>query len=181
MFASTHPQRVAGLVFVDAGVAEALPAWHIRRLRRGFSLAAALARIGLHERLMTAVMKPAIDPPMPAGARSVMIRDFTSPRNLRTAARESREVDLSAATLARLQQAGLPHVPVTTIVGSVKGSRESAELRAAMLETGRREMATHPAGRFVTASRSSHTIPSQEPELVAKEIGRVIQMVRGTR
>ena len=36
MFAMTHPQRVAGLVFVDAGVAEALRAWHMRRLRRGF-------------------------------------------------------------------------------------------------------------------------------------------------
>ena len=179
MFAVTHPQRVAGLVFVDAGVAEGIPAWHMRRLRS--SLAAALSRIGLHERLITAVMKPAIDPPMPAAARSVLIRDLTSARNLRMAARETREVDLSVATLTRLQQAGLPDVPVSTIVGGVTGSRESAELRAAMLEAGRREMATHPTGRFVTATASSHAIPSQEPELVAKEIGRVVHMVRRTR
>jgi pimeloyl-ACP methyl ester carboxylesterase len=181
MFSMAHPQRVAGLVFVDAAVAEATPAWHMRRLRRAFSLVAALSRLGLHRRLIMAAMKPVTEPSMPTVARSVLVRDLTSARNVRTAAREAREVGLSVATLLRLQSKGLPDVPVTTLVGARVGSKESAELRGAMLDSGRREMKSHSRGRFVSATRSSHAIPSEEPELLAEEIRQVVRIARQPR
>jgi pimeloyl-ACP methyl ester carboxylesterase len=116
LFAVTRPSRVAGLVFVDGAVADATPDWHMRRLRRGFALAAALSRTGLHKPLIMAAMKPAIPCPVPPEARAVLIRDFT-PRNLRMAAREAREVGLSVSALRSIEAKKLPDVPITTIVG----------------------------------------------------------------
>jgi pimeloyl-ACP methyl ester carboxylesterase len=180
-FAQAHPRRVAGLVFVDAAVAEALPDWQVRRLRRAFTTLAVLSRVGLHTPLIRAAMRPATEAPMPPGDRAVLVRDFYSARNARGAAREAREIDLSVSFVARLQAVGLPDAPVTVLVGEQTGRRESAKLRAAMQDVGRREMQAHPHGRFVAASRSSHVIPQQEPGLVADEILRMLRAVRGER
>jgi hypothetical protein len=108
------------------------------RPARGFTLAATLARVGLHKPLVMAAMKSALPPSMPQAARSVLIRDLTSPRNQRAAGREAQEIG----------------------------------------DVGRREMENHSGSRFVIASQSSHPIPSQQPELVAAEITRVVEMVR---
>jgi pimeloyl-ACP methyl ester carboxylesterase len=178
-FIQAHPGRAAGLVFIDAAVAEATPQWQVRRLRRGFTLVAALSRVGLHKPLMRVLMKPATDAAIPAEDRTVLVRDFCSARTLRAAAREAAEIDLSAPSLERLQAGGLPDVPVTTLVGSITGRQESNEIRRRMRDVGRQEMATCPQGRFVAATRSSHVIPQQQPDLVADEVIRIVGQVRG--
>jgi pimeloyl-ACP methyl ester carboxylesterase len=181
LLAETHPLRVAGLVLADAAVAEAGPDRYFRRQRRAFGVLAALSRIGLHTPLIRMGMKQLTDAPMPAADRVVLVRDLYSARNVRMGAREAREINLSTAMLDRLQAAGLPDVPVTTLVGELVDRRGSAELRAAMLDVGRREMGAHRHGRFVAATHSSHFIPAQEPGLVAEEILRIVQAVRAER
>ena len=116
--------------------------------------------------------------PMPEAARTVFVRDLTSGRNVRTAKREWRETDLSASTLSRLQNAGLPDVPVTTLVGELVHRREPPGLRAAPQEAARAEMQAHPRGRFVLAANRGHFIPHQETDLVVEEILRVVRTVR---
>jgi pimeloyl-ACP methyl ester carboxylesterase len=179
LFADEHPRRVAGLVFVDAGIAEIFPRQQVRRTRAAFAVLAALSRVGLHAPLMRAAMKPATGDPVPAGDRVVVMRDFSLARNVRTGAREASEINTWVPTLRRLQDRGLPDLPVTTLVGGQVGQRESAQLREALLDVGLREMQAHPRGRFVVATGSSHFIPGQEPELVAEEILRVVRAVRG--
>ena len=94
------------------------------RPAKGFTLAATLARVGLPMPLVMAAMKSALPPSMPQAARSVLIRDLTSPRNQRAAAREAQEIGDLGSTLTDLQSRGLPDLPVTTIV---RGSNRSPE------------------------------------------------------
>ena len=148
------------------------------RPAKGFTLAATLARVGRHKPLVMTAMKSALPPSMPQAARSVLIRGLTSPRNQRAGAREAQEIGDLGSTLTDLQSRGLPDVPVTTIVGALTDRPKLAALRATMVDVGRREMENHSGGRFVIASQSSHPIPSQQPELVAAEITRVVEMLR---
>ena len=85
---------------------------------------------------------------------------------------------MSASTLSRLQSAGLPDVPVTTLVGELVHRREPPGLRAALQEAARAEMQAHPRGRFVLAANGGHFIPHQETDLVVEEILRVVRTVR---
>jgi len=178
LFAQTHPQRVAGLVFADTPVAESMPDWFARRITTSLAILAALSRVGLHRVLARTAMKPATDVPMPAGDRTVLVRDLFLARNVRMAAREAREIRLSASMLDHVQALGLPDVPVTTLVGEQTDPSIPAELRAVMLDVSRSEMRTHPHGRFVAATHSSHFIAQQEPELLAGEILATVRRVR---
>jgi pimeloyl-ACP methyl ester carboxylesterase len=178
LFALTRPQQVAGLVFADTPVAEAMPDWFARRITTSLAILAALSRVGLHTALARAAMKPATDVPMPPADRTVLVRDFFSARNVRMAARETREIRLSASTLTDLQSPGLPDVPVTTLVGEQTDPSIPAKLRAVMLDVSRSEMRTHPHGRFVAATHSSHFIAQQEPKLLAGEILATVRTVR---
>jgi pimeloyl-ACP methyl ester carboxylesterase len=177
-FAATHPRRVAGLVFVDAAVAEILPDWYVRRIRRTFALLAALSRVGLHAPLLRRILKAATDGPIPPADRALLIRDISSARGVRTGAREARDLNTWLPTLRRLQDTGLPDVPVTTLVGEQNYRLGSATLRAAIREVGQREMRAHRQGRFVAAAHSSHYIPAEEPELVAQEVMRIVRPLR---
>jgi pimeloyl-ACP methyl ester carboxylesterase len=178
MFASRHPQRPVGMVFVDPAMAEAMPASHVRRMRRVFTVFAALSHVGLHKRLMGGPIRYLSRLPMSDAARTVFVRDLTSGRNAVTARRDWSEVDLSASTLSHLQDAGLPDVPVTTLVGELVQGREPPGLREALQEAAREEMQAHPRGRFVLAARSGHLIAHQETDLVVEEILGVIRTVR---
>ena len=81
---------------------------------------------------------------MPPGDRTLLVRDFFSTRNVRMAARETREIRLSASMLAHVQSPGLPDVPITTLVGQQTDPSIPAKLRAVMLDVRRSEMRTHP-------------------------------------
>jgi pimeloyl-ACP methyl ester carboxylesterase len=150
MFASKHPERAVGIVFVDPAMAEATRESQMRRRRRVFTVFAALSHLGLQKPLMVGPIKYLSRLPMPEAARTVFVRDLTSGRNALTAKREWRETDMSASTLSQLQDAGLPYVPVTTIVGKLVHRREPPGLREALQEAARAEMQAHPRGRFVS-------------------------------
>ena len=85
---------------------------------------------------------------------------------------------MSASTLSQLQNAGLPDVPVTTLVGELVHRREPPGLREALQTAARAEMQAHSRGRFVLAANGGHFIPHQETDLVVEEILRVVRTVR---
>ena len=180
MFASKHPQRAVGIVLVDPAMAEAeaMRESQVRRMRRAFTVFAVLSHVGLQKPLMAGPIKYLSRLPMPEAARTVFVRDLTSGRNVRTAKRERRETDMSASTLSQLQNAGLPDVPVTTLVGELVHRREPPGLREALQTAARAEMQAHSRGRFVLAANGGHFIPHQETDLVVEEILRVVRTVR---
>jgi hypothetical protein len=89
-----------------------MPDWFARRITTSSAILAALSRVGLHRALARAAKKPATDVPMPPGDRTVLVRDFLSARNVRVAARETREIRLSASMLDHVQaHPGYPTFP----------------------------------------------------------------------
>jgi pimeloyl-ACP methyl ester carboxylesterase len=175
LFAHAHPDRVAGLVLVDAAVGEILQQRQIRVIRTMLGVLAALSHVGLHRPLRRAMMRPVIVA-MPPADRALLMRDLCAKRTVRMGAREARESLSWMPTLEQLL-AGLPAVPVVAVVGE-RADRGEAKARAAMVDLFRREMRSHPRGRFVAASRSGHFIPWQEPALVADAIGQAVRTVR---
>jgi pimeloyl-ACP methyl ester carboxylesterase len=176
-FAQEHPQRVAGLVLVDAAVGDILQQRQIRMIRTMLGVLAALSRVGLHVPLRRAMMRP-VTAGMPAADRAVLMRHLCARRTVRMAAREARE-SLSQLPTLRQILAALPQTPVVAVVGQ-RADRGEARARAAVVDLFRREMQARPDGRFVAASRSGHFIPWQEPGLVAEAILQMLQPTHGT-
>lgn len=175
VFAEAHPERVAGLVLVDAAVGDVLRDRQLRVVRTMFAILATLSRVGLHKPLRRAMVRAATAG-MPTADRELLLRDLTAKRTLRAAAREARQLS-QVPTLAQIL-AGLPDIPVGAVVGE-RADRGEVKGRAAMVDLFRSAMRSHPRGRFVGASRSGHFIPWQEPELVAEAIWGMVQTVRG--
>jgi pimeloyl-ACP methyl ester carboxylesterase len=176
VFTRAHPERVAGLVLVDAAVGDVLRKPQIRGIRTMLEVQAALSHLGLHAPLRRAMLGR-LTARLPAADRTLVTRDLAAKRTVRTGAREAREL----AEMPTLRQvlAGLPQVPVVAVVGE-RADLGETKGRAAMVRLFRREMQAHPGGWFVAASRSGHFIAWQEPELVAKAILQTVQTVRGT-
>jgi pimeloyl-ACP methyl ester carboxylesterase len=74
----------------------------------------------------------------------------------------------------------VPQVPFTIISGT-RRPRLGAALRAALVDAHARRAANAPLGRHVRAERSTHYVPTSEPELVAREILRVVDQVATSR
>jgi pimeloyl-ACP methyl ester carboxylesterase len=175
LFAQAHPERIAGLVLVDAAVGDVFQQRQIRVVRMMFTVLAALSHVGLHTPLRRAMTR-AVTTGMPAPDRALLLRDQCAKRTVRVGAREAREI-VQVPTLSQIL-AGLPQVPVVAVVGE-RADRGEAQGRAAMVDLFRREMQARPGGRFIPASRSGHFIPWQEPGLVAEAILQTVQTIRG--
>jgi pimeloyl-ACP methyl ester carboxylesterase len=71
----------------------------------------------------------------------------------------------------------LPDVPVTVISGTVTGFLERGR-RPELVVAHRATAAALRQGRHVTADASSHYVPFTEPQLVADEILRIVDLAR---
>jgi pimeloyl-ACP methyl ester carboxylesterase len=174
VFAQAHPERVTGLVLVDAAVGDVLQKRQIRVIRTIFTVLAALSYVGLHTPLRRAMTR-AVTAAMPPADRALLMRHLCARHTVRTAAREARRI--THVPTLRQMLAGLPEVPVVAVVGE-RSDRGEYKGRAALVDLFRHAMQRHPRGEFVAASRSGHYIPWQEPGLVAEAI---LQMVRTLR
>ena len=71
----------------------------------------------------------------------------------------------------------MPDVPVSVISGTVTTWIERAR-RPALVAANRETAAAFPQGRHARAERSSHYVPFTQPELVAAEVLRVVELAR---
>jgi pimeloyl-ACP methyl ester carboxylesterase len=168
--ASRTPERIAGVVLVDATDEDCELFYskaNERQSKMMIRFGPAMARLGL---IRLGVKKLAVKLPQPAADR--MRAEDGTVGAVRTMGAEL--VSCIADTRAlRADPPQLPDVPVTVISGMVT-TRVERGRRPELIAAHRARAAAHPRGRHVEATASSHNVPFTEPELIAAEIARIL-------
>lgn len=166
------PDRVAGLVLID--VTEETCAFLVgaageRQTRIALPLLPVLARTGL-----TRLGVRRLASSLPDGSAAAM---RTVDGTVAAARTQQAELRRHIDDLRRLLAAppALPEVPVTYISGT-RITRSERGRRPQLVAAHAAAAAALPLGRHVRAERSSHHVPFTEPELVADEVLRVVDL-----
>lgn len=169
--AAERPERIAGLVLVDATdeACDLLFRPSFRRFEKIVQWASLqLARLGLLASLYRQHLGV-----LPADAEE----DFRK-EGFTVAAMHTRGAELKGLVAAmnawRGQSPVLPDVPVTVMSGALSDGGMSARIRAAANASHAYRATQSPRGRHVIAQASGHFIPLTEPDLVAAEILRLL-------
>lgn len=180
LFADRHPARVAGLVFVDATLAEAMPARNARLAVLSFRVMALLVRLG-GKGLVTKVSLPhGFSPEISEADRAVMLRDYACVQAMRAGGREGAHIIAALPSLRRLQDAGTPAVPTVCIQGG-RVDRGMATMRPVFNRTAEALMAAVPEGRVVVVPDAGHLVPQEQPAAVRDVILDVVAAARVAR
>lgn len=171
--AASRPERIAGLVLVDVSD-EACPIVFERsfvRLEKVAHFASwLLARFGLLE---ACYRKPVA--PLPADVRDDLRREGFTMEVM--SARGAELAGLRGALeVFREHPPALPDIPVTVISGSLADFGMSRRIRDCANAAHRHRAGEARQGRHVVAERSGHAVLLTEPELVADEIHRVLNL-----
>lgn len=180
VFAERHPHRVAGLVFVDATLAESMPERNAALAARSFAVLAVLARVGGTGLIRRLTVPHGTSPDIRPADTAVMWRDYLCASAMRTGAREARQIAAALPTLRRLQEVGTPPVPTVCVQGG-RVDRGMRTLRPVLNETAARLMAAVPHGRVVVVEGAGHLVPQECPGPVRDAILEVVDAatVRG--
>lgn len=168
-FADRHPQRVAGLVFVDGTVAEMMSPAIIRLNLVAFRLNSLLARLHRTRTIMRAILPDGYAKSISSADQALMIRDYASVAAMAVGRREARQIAAAVPLLERLEAVGTPDVPTVCLQGG-KATRATAKMRARWNEIAANLMAAAPQGRLVVVEDSGHLIPQEQPEIVHETI-----------
>ena len=173
--AARVPDRIAGLVLVDQtdeGCDLFFEPANEKRSTGFARMVPILGRTGMGRLIARRQARH-----LPEPAASGMRREDGTLAALRT---QAAELVGSIDDLRRLRDhpVALPDVPVTVISGEIETRMERGR-RGGLIEAHRRTAASVPRGRHVLATRSGHLVPFTEPELVAAEIDRVVELARG--
>ena len=168
--ASRAPDRVAGIVLVDA-TDERCDLFFGAAAERQTAMAARVMPIAARLGLTRLAAKRFARHLPPRAALGMRAEDGT-PAAVRV---QIAELEFHVADLRRLRGAPpvLPDVPVSVITGTVNGWGERRR-RPELVAAHRATAASIPQGRHVEATRSSHYVPLTEPQLVADEILRIV-------
>jgi pimeloyl-ACP methyl ester carboxylesterase len=168
--ASLRPDRIAGLVLVDAtdeGCALFVSKANERQSRMMVRFGPTMARLGL---IKLGVKKLAAHLPSPARER--MRAEDGTVGAVRTMGAELRACVADTRALVENPPV-LPDVAVTVISGMVPTRIERGR-RPELIAAHRARAAAHRHGRHVEATQSGHYVPFTEPGLVAGEIVRIV-------
>ena len=180
VLADRHPERVAGLVFVDATLVEAMTERIARLTVRSFAVMGVLARLGLGRLLLKVSLPQGPSGQIAAADLAVLERDYACARAMRTARREGKHILPSLPVLRRLQDAGTPPVPTVCLQGG-RVDRGMSTLRPLMNRTAAELMAAVPHGRVVVVEQAGHLIPQECPDPVREAILEVVEAARVAR
>ncbi|HET8928438.1 MAG TPA: alpha/beta fold hydrolase [Microbacterium sp.] len=175
VFAERHPDRVAGVVFVDATVAEAMSPVMVRAQRASFVLLIALLRVGGRRLIQRMALPHGVAPQISAADEAIMWRDYACVPAMKAGRQEARQISAALPLLRRLQTAGTPDVPVVCLLGGRADGRRGSEVRRAFRETAAALMADAPQGSVVIAEDAGHLVPQEAPETTRDTILGVLR------
>ncbi|HVV75387.1 MAG TPA: alpha/beta hydrolase [Mycobacteriales bacterium] len=181
LFAKRHPERVAGMVFVDATLAEAMSPRNARIIGASFAVVSLLARFGGSERVMRMTLPNGAAPEISQPDLDVMRRDYACSRAMRAGRSEARHIGAALPTMRALQAAGTPDVPTTCLQAS-RVERGMRQLRPRLNQVAAELMAAVPQGRVIVVDGAGHLIPQENPAAVREAILAVVDAAaRGAR
>ncbi|MFC4942854.1 alpha/beta fold hydrolase [Pseudonocardia sp. GCM10023141] len=174
LFGERHPQRVAGLVFVDATLAEIMSDGDGRVLAWSFRAVALLARLG-RRNLIRKLTLPHLSPSISASDVDILVRDYANARAMRAGCQEAAQVAPALRTMRRLQAAGTPDVPTVCLqAGRIDRGRAKAKGRLLFNRVATELMAAAPDGRVVVVEGAGHLIPQEDPAAVREAVLEVV-------
>jgi pimeloyl-ACP methyl ester carboxylesterase len=173
--ARTAPERIAGLVFVDATVSELMTSRDAALAHRMAAVTSAITKLRVPNP-MGRMLAATFGPDYADDDRRLMLRDFTDRRAASTFRRETQQIAPALAALKEWEIAGLPPVPVTSIVGGTP-SRGQAKLRTALIAHQRAEMERY-GGELVIVEGAGHFVPQQRPAEVAQAVIQLVERLR---
>ncbi|MCK2239230.1 MULTISPECIES: alpha/beta fold hydrolase [unclassified Crossiella] len=180
LFADRHPERVAGLVFVDATLAGVIPPEHAGRIRRSFQLMSVLARLGGGRLIMRLSLPHGTSAEISQSDLAIIRRDYASSRAMRAGAREARQIPPALPVLQRLQDTGTPAVPTVCLQGG-RIDRGMATVRPELNRVAAELMSLVPQGKVVVVEQAGHLIPQECPAAVREAVLGVVDAVTGVR
>lgn len=180
VFADRHPERVAGLVFVDATLVEVMPPRQAKLAVRSFAVMSVLMRVGGKGLVRKATVPHGVSAEISPADTEILWRDYLSPRAMRAAAREGRHILAALPALRRLQDQGTPPVPTVCVQGG-RVDRGMRALRPVFNEAVARLMAASPEGRVVIAEGAGHLVPQEQPQAVREAVLDVLSAARAAR
>jgi pimeloyl-ACP methyl ester carboxylesterase len=180
LFAHRHPERVAGLVFVDATLAETMSPNNARLIAGSFRAVSVLARMGGKGLVKRMTLPHGAAAEISEADMAVMWRDYACVQAMRAGVREARQIVPALPTLRRLQAAGTPDVPVICLQGG-RIDRGMATTRPLLNRTAADLMAAAPNGKVVIVEQAGHLIPQECPAAVRDAIRGVVDAARKVR
>lgn len=172
LFSERHPERVAGLVFVDASVAELMSPRSARVIALSFAVTSLLVRLGA-TKLIRKLALPHPSPAISSADLDLLLRDYACTRAMRTGRREAAQIVAALPTMRRLQAAGTPDVP-TICLQAGRVERGMAKARPLFNQVVADLMAAAPNGRAVVVEGTGHLIPQENPAVVRAAILEVV-------
>lgn len=177
LFADRHPDRVAGLVFVDATLAEAMPPHNARITAWSMRLMGLLARFGAQRLIERTSLPHGFGPEITDERARIMLRDYACHQAMRTGAREAKHIGAANPTMRRLQEKGTPPVPTISVQGG-RVDRGMSKLRPLLNQKAAVLMAAVPDGKVVVVHGAGHAVPQEKPGPVHDAVLEVVDKAR---
>jgi pimeloyl-ACP methyl ester carboxylesterase len=180
LFSDRHPDRVAGLVLVDASLVEAMPEKNAKLAARSFAVMGLLLRIGGKGLVRKVTLPHGASPEISDTDLRIMWRDYLCAQAMKAGSREGQQIIAALPMMRRLQDTGTPDVPTVCIQGG-RIDRGMATTRPALNETAAKLMAAVPNGRVVVVEGAGHLVPQERPAEVRDAILEVVAAAKAVR
>jgi pimeloyl-ACP methyl ester carboxylesterase len=184
LYAKSHPDKVAGMIFVDiaheAVFSKPAAQRYLRRvgwMLRGVGAFAALGGTRLLH--IHGLPQPETSLPYTAKEEAALASRYPTARSFAVGADEFRSMEEIAAAMEGLGAPGLlDGKPVAVVSHGVPFTGQFSVLEEGHMDGQRQLAALSSNSRLVIAGKSGHAVPMEEPELVLDIIRRVVEAVR---
>ncbi|GHH33366.1 alpha/beta fold hydrolase [Lentzea cavernae] len=174
VFADRHPRRVAGMVFVDATLAEIMSTRNAKVAARFFTLMALVARLGGKGLIRRQTFRNGVSPEISAADVEVMTADHTTARAMKAGSREALQIEAALPVLRRLQEKGTPDVPTVCLQAGLV-ERGMARWRPRFNQWAADLMDAVPQGKMIVVEGAGHLIPQESPAIVRDTVFEVTE------
>ncbi|SMC77498.1 Pimeloyl-ACP methyl ester carboxylesterase [Lentzea albidocapillata] len=176
VFADRYPRRVAGMVFVDATLAEIMSTRNAKVAARFFGLMAVLARLGAKGLIKRQTFRNGVSPEISAADVEVMTNDYATVRAMKAGSREALQIASALPVMRRVQAAGTPDVPTVCLQAGLV-ERGMAKWRPLFNRYAADLMDAVPRGRMVVVEDAGHLIPQENPAVVREIVFGVAEQL----